>query len=182
MGYAIARAAANLGAETILISGPTALPPPESVRFVSVESTRDLHEAVREHFDGCDCLIMSAAPSDYRPVEPSETKLKRTGELSLKLKPTVDILRDIAPSKRNGQIVVGFALETNNGIENARKKLIEKQLDLIVLNQPGKDSGFGVTTNRVTLLRPDSEPDEWPLLDKGEVARRLMEAVAELLG
>ena len=180
MGYAIAAAAADLGAETILISGPTALAPPAGVQYVPIEATSELHDAVRKYFEAADCLVMSAAPSDYRPVQAHGSKLKRTGSLQLQLEPTVDILKDIAPSRRPGQIVVGFALETNNGVENARRKLTEKHLDLIVLNLAGEDSGFSTDTNRVTILRPDEEPDEWPLLPKDEVARRLMVLVAEL--
>jgi phosphopantothenoylcysteine decarboxylase/phosphopantothenate--cysteine ligase len=180
MGYAIAAAAVEWGAETVLISGPTSLDPPHGVSFESVESTHDLHEAVQHHFEEADVLIMAAAPSDYRPARASDTKLKRSGSLALHLEPTVDILRSLASDRRKGRIVVGFALETDNGIENARKKLAEKHLDIIVLNQPGRDSGFLTDTNRVTILRPNAAPEEWPLLSKEEVARRLMVLIAEL--
>jgi len=178
MGYAIAAAAVRLGAETTLISGPTGLKPPSGAVFVPVDSTADLHAAVKEHFPKTDCLVMSAAPSDYRPASVADHKLKRTGPLHLDLEPTVDILKDIAPARRDDQLVVGFALETDNGIENARRKLREKHLDLIVLNIPGADSGFSTDTNRVTILRPDTEPEPWPLLSKAEVAERLLQLIA----
>lgn len=182
MGYAIAAAAVELGAETTLITGPTALTPPSGVKVVAVESTSELHEAVNIHFALCDCLIMAAAPSDYRPLHQSDTKLKRAGSLQIDLEPTVDILRDLAPHKNAHQVVVGFALETDDGIANAQKKLREKQLDLIVLNSPGAESGFSTDTNRVTIIRRGGEPEEWPLLPKEEVARRLVGLVGELLG
>lgn len=179
MGYALAAAAACLGAETTLITGPTALTPPDGVTVIAIESTADLHAAVKERFPSCDCLIMAAAPSDYRPAHVADRKLKRSEGLQLVLEPTVDILRDLAPGKRDNQIVVGFALETDNGIANAQRKLREKHLDLIVLNIPGADSGFSTQTNRVTIIRADGSPEEWPLLSKDEVASRLMALVAE---
>lgn len=181
MGYAIAAAAAALGAETTLISGPTGMTPPPGVELIAIESTAELHEQVRRVFGGCDCLVMAAAPSDYRPASVADRKLKRSGPLSIDLEPTVDILKSLAPDKRDGQVVVGFALETDNGVENARRKLREKHLDLIVLNLPGPDSGFSTDTNRVTVIRPGRKPDRWPVLPKDEVAARLMQLVAKLL-
>jgi len=181
MGYAIAAASVALGAETTLISGPTGLPAPAGVRFVAVESTADLHEAVRREFKTSDCLIMAAAPSDYRPARPADKKLKRSGPLRIELEPTPDILKSIAPKRRKGQIVVGFALETDNGLANAKKKLTEKSLDLIVLNLTGPDSGFGTDTNRVTLIQPGKRPDNWPVMDKDAVAVKLMQKIALLM-
>ncbi len=181
MGYALASAAADLGAQVTLISGPTGLTPPTGVMFVAVETTGDLHAAVKREFKTADCLIMAAAPSDYRPVHAADKKLKRSGPLTIDLEPTTDILKDIAPKKRKGQAVVGFALETDNGVEHARKKLKEKHLDLIVLNLTGPDSGFSTDTNRVTLLVPGKKPETWPLMSKEAVAAKLLLEIAGLL-
>ncbi|HOD66792.1 MAG TPA: phosphopantothenoylcysteine decarboxylase [candidate division Zixibacteria bacterium] len=182
MGYAIAAAAAEQGASVTLISGPVELAAPEGVVLVRVESTAELHRAVGERFAQCDCLVMAAAPADYRPSRISSEKIKRIKNLRLELEATGDILKDVAAGKRAGQIVVGFALETTDGVANARRKLREKKLDLIVLNEPSADSGFLTDTNRVQVIGRDGEAEEWPLLAKGEVARRLVARVAAMLG
>ena len=182
MGYALAEQARALGAKVILISGPTVLTIPNGVNLIAVETTNDMREAVKVHFAKADCLIMAAAPSDYRPHEVMSSKIKRTaGELTLELEPTEDILKEVTLSRRKGQIVVGFALETNDAIANARRKLKEKNLDLIVLNQPGPDSGFGTDTNRVTVIAPRSKPVKWPLASKEEIAHRLLELIGKML-
>lgn len=183
MGYAIAAQAAHMGAKVVLISGPTPLSPPEGVDFVSVETTDQMYAAVKQHFRSADSLIMAAAPADYRLKRPASQKMKKTGEtLTLELSPTVDILRDITAKKREEQVVVGFALETEHGIENARRKLREKNLDLIVLNSPNDDqAAFDHDTNQVTILAPRRKPDPWPLLTKKEVAGRLLQLVAKRL-
>lgn len=147
--------------------------------MIPIETTAELHTAVKERFESCDCLIMAAAPSDYRPARVADRKLKRSEGLQLVLEPTVDILRDLAPGKRRDQVVVGFALETDDAVANAQRKLREKHLDLIVLNIPGADSGFSTETNRVTIVRQGGSPEEWPLLSKQDVAFRLMALVAE---
>ena len=131
MGYAIAAAATCLGAETTLITGPTALTLPDGVTVVRIESTAELHAAVKERFGSCDCLIMAAAPSDYRPAHVADHKLKRSVGLQLELQPTVDILKDLAPHRRQEQMVIGFHQQTDNGIGNAKRTLREKQLDQI---------------------------------------------------
>ena len=172
MGYAIARAAREAGASVTLISGPTSLAAPAGVTTVSVETTQDMFDAVSRIFDKCDCLIMAAAPADYRPSRVATSKLKKkSDDLTLELSPTVDILKEMGKRKRAGQVLVGFALETDNGIENARTKLTAKNLDLIVLNSPSDpDSAFDHDTNKVTLIVPNKEPEELPLLQKHEVA------------
>lgn len=182
MGYALARQATALGATVTLISGPTALTPPPNVDLVSIKSTSDLKKAVSKHFPNCDCLIMAAAPADYRTRRVSLSKLKRrTGTMDLDLVPTEDILASLSSARRKGQVVVGFALETDNGPANARRKLKEKHLDLIVLNQPGPDSGFDTDTNRVTIIAPRRKPISWPLAPKEEIARKLLELVGKML-
>ena len=182
MGYALARAAVELGAKTTLVSGPTNLIPHEGAEFVSIETTDDLYHAVEERFPECDCLIMAAAPADYTPIEVAEQKVKKRGvSLSLRLKPTVDILKMMGRQKLDDQVLVGFALETENEIENARAKLIEKNLDLIILNNPHHDgAGFDHDTNRVTLIRSEGDPEEWPVQSKQIISHRLLAIIAEL--
>ncbi|MBU8933388.1 MAG: bifunctional phosphopantothenoylcysteine decarboxylase/phosphopantothenate--cysteine ligase CoaBC [candidate division Zixibacteria bacterium] len=182
MGYALARQAQSLGAVVTLISGPTALAAPFGVKLVAVQSTADLQKVVGESFPECDCLIMAAAPADYRPVRVHSSKMKRqAGGQNLELVPTDDILSSVTGSKREEQVVVGFALETDNGVANARKKLKEKRLDLIVLNQPGPDSGFISDTNRVSVIGPGRKPISWPLAPKEEIALKLLELIGKML-
>ena len=183
MGYALAKAAAKLGADTILVSGPTALLPPADVRFVSVETTQEMFVAVKRHFSKVDVLIMAAAPSDFKPPAVKRQKIKKQGTgLKLQLEPTVDILGTLARNKKRGQVVVGFALETEDGQANARKKLRDKNLDLIVLNNPNDEgAGFEHDTNSVTLLAPRRKAEKWPLMGKDELAEKLLEKIARLL-
>ena len=182
MGYALAKAAVELGAETTLISGPTNLAPPEGVTFIPFESTSQLHQAVVSEFKHADCLVMAAAPADFRPSDINSHKIKRQGnDLNLAMEPTVDILKAVSSKKRKGQYVVGFALETDNALDNARKKLREKNLDMIVLNTVGKDTGFNSDTNRITLIRPRRKAETWSLMDKSEIAIKLLEKIESLL-
>jgi len=182
MGFALAQAAILLGAETTLISGPTDLIPPAGARYTSINSTSELYEAVKKEFRQSDCLIMAAAPADFTPGKVAKQKIKKTGVgQTLAFQPTVDILKEVAAWKKRSQIVVGFALETEDTVANARKKLKDKNLDMIVLNQPGKDTGFGVDTNRVTVLLPGGKPDRWPLMDKNEIASKLLEKIAAMM-
>ncbi len=182
MGYAIAEAAVSLGARTTLISGPTSLTPPGGVEFVSIESTHELYTAVEERFLTCDCLIMAAAPADFAVRDVAGQKIKKSqGSPRLELVPNVDILHTMGGRRRKDQVLIGFALETESGVANARKKLTEKNLDLIVLNNPHEQgAGFDHDTNRVTLIRSEGDPEEWPLQSKQEISRRLLEIVATL--
>jgi phosphopantothenoylcysteine decarboxylase/phosphopantothenate--cysteine ligase len=183
MGYALATAAHELGADVVLISGPNNLPNPSGITCERVETTQEMYEAVQRHFGSVDCLIMAAAPADFTPVNTHVEKVKKSpAGLNVELKPTIDILKAIAPHKRTHQRVIGFALETNDGIANARNKLVEKQLDMIVLNSmsdPG--AGFDTDTNKVTILRPDSDPLDVPLQSKSELSRYLLEIIARIL-
>lgn len=182
MGYALAETARTLGAEVTLISGPTSLTPPRDINFISITTTQELHDAVNAAFDSCHCLIMAAAPADFTPSRKAAQKIKKSGQgLELELIPTVDILREVAQRKRTEQIVVGFALETENGESNASKKLKEKNLDLIVLNSPiDPDSAFGSDNNKVTIIRPNRKPEPWPHQSKQEVALNLLELIHKL--
>ena len=184
MGYALAIAARDLGAETTLISGPTGLPIPDSVKFKSVETTKQMADAVANAFPKCDCLIMAAAPADFAPVKPSKSKIKKNGDgLTLELKPTIDILKEIGKKRRKGQVVIGFALETDNDLANARRKLTDKKLDLIVVNNPtSPGAGFEHDTNKVMLItRGSKRVKPLPLMSKSDLADRILEIVASLL-
>ncbi len=182
MGYAIADAAAEAGADVVLITGPTSLTPPAGVRIARFTTTDQLHRAVQDEFGQADCLVMAAAPSDYRPADVGEGKIKRRETpLELKLLPTPDILKSIAEHKSPEQVVIGFALETNDGVTNARRKLADKHLDLIVLNEVGPGRAFDSDTNEVTVLDPDGEPEVWPPALKTALARKLIDRIAHLL-
>jgi phosphopantothenoylcysteine decarboxylase / phosphopantothenate---cysteine ligase len=182
MGYAIAEAAVELGAEVTLVSGPTSLSAPTRVKMVPVERTAEMRDAVVREFGNCDCLVMAAAPSDFTPAHQADQKLKRTDQnLQITLEPTADILKGIAGKKRQGQIVVGFAVETQNDEANARRKLSDKHLDLIVLNNPTvAGAAFDHDTNQVILIAPDERPESWPLMSKREVAGKLLARIADL--
>jgi phosphopantothenoylcysteine decarboxylase / phosphopantothenate---cysteine ligase len=182
MGYALAQAAQDIGARVVLVSGPTSLKPPAGVEFVSVETTAQMFEAVSARFDDTDYLIMAAAPSDFAPDHAAEEKIKKqAAALGLTLVPTIDILKTVSARKRKGQVLVGFALETEDAIANARKKLEAKNLDLIVLNSPRDDgAAFDSDTNLVTIIRPGQDPDPWPIMPKTAVARRLLDLISGL--
>jgi phosphopantothenoylcysteine decarboxylase/phosphopantothenate--cysteine ligase len=182
MGYALAAAAYGRGAEVTLVSGPTALEPPEGVPLHRVETTAELDQCVRALVPQADALFMAAAPADYRPGAPADGKQPRgAGALRVTLEPTTDILGSLDRPPRC--VGVGFALETGNGLERARRKLREKHLDFIVVNdtlEPG--AGFEVPTNRVTILAADGrEPLALPLLSKREVAERILDVVGPAL-
>jgi phosphopantothenoylcysteine synthetase/decarboxylase len=137
MGYELARAAALTGHKVTLISAATNLPLPNGVKAVEVVSANELFEAVKDRFGECDCLIMAAAVSDYTPLKPARLKMKKSNEvITLKLKPTPDILKWAGNHKKQNQIVVGFALEDRNLRVNAQRKMREKNLDMIVANKP----------------------------------------------
>jgi len=181
MGYALAEAAHARGADVVLVSGPTELPPPDGVTMQHVESTDDLARAVQALMKGADALIMAAAPADFRPKTTAKTKRPRgDGALTLELEATPDVLASLTRPK--GLVVVGFALETGNGLARARQKLQDKALDFVVLNdalEPG--AGFEVTTNRVTVLSKGGKQVDLPLLPKRDVAERILDAVEEAL-
>jgi phosphopantothenoylcysteine decarboxylase/phosphopantothenate--cysteine ligase len=181
MGYALAQEAWFRGAEVTLISGPSPVPPPPGPRLVQVETTEQLRDAVSQVLPSADVLVMAAAPADFQPAQVSAHKVKRgAGVLKLALEPTLDVLGSTAYWRRTGTVVVGFALETHDLLEHAREKLVAKQLDLIVANLVGPDSGPEVTTNRVTILGRDSV-EELPLQSKDEVALAICDRIGALL-
>jgi phosphopantothenoylcysteine decarboxylase/phosphopantothenate--cysteine ligase len=184
MGVALAAAAWRRGAEVTLVAGPLAVPVPPGATHVPVESTQEMCDAVGDRLPDADVLVMSAAPADYQPTERASGKIKKSGAgLTLQLRETPDILRETADRRRPGAVVVGFALETDDLLANAGRKLAAKSLDLVVLNdamEPG--AGFAVDTNRVTLLYATGrEPERLPLLTKAEVADAILDRVEALL-
>ena len=183
MGYAVARAAARRGAKVVLVTGPTALETPGGVERVDVRSAEDMLRAVEARFPECTLAIFAAAVADYRAVEPSESKIKRTQDaLTLRLEPNPDILATVAREKGD-RLVVGFAAETDNVAENARKKLAQKNADVMVANDvTAEGAGFDVDTNMVTLLSSDGRDLPLPRLTKAEVAERILDEVLRLRG
>jgi phosphopantothenoylcysteine decarboxylase/phosphopantothenate--cysteine ligase len=184
MGVAVAAAAWRRGAKVTLVAGPLEVPAPVGVSHVHVDSTEEMRAAVERVLPDADVVVMAAAPSDYRPAHRAEAKIKKSGESRrLDLEENADILASTRSSRRAGAVVVGFALETDDVLENARRKLASKSLDLIVVNdarEPG--AGFGVSTNRVTIVARGSDaPEPLPLLAKDEVADAILDRVAELL-
>jgi phosphopantothenoylcysteine decarboxylase/phosphopantothenate--cysteine ligase len=181
MGYALAEAARERGADVVLVTGPTELPPPAGLATTHVETTEDMQRALESLVPSADALIMSAAPADYRPKSRDAKKRPRAaGPLTVELEATPDILGSL--KRRKGMVVVGFALETGNGLANARAKLQNKALDYVILNdatEPG--AGFEVTTNRVTILGRNGTQVDLPLLPKRDVADRILDVVEEAL-
>jgi phosphopantothenoylcysteine decarboxylase/phosphopantothenate--cysteine ligase len=181
MGYAVAEAAAQRGARVILISGPTALETPAGVRRIDVRTAAEMLTAVQGHFAEATTAIFAAAVADYRPAEASANKIKKTGgELMLRLEPNPDILA-MAARKKGNRMIVGFAAETDNLAENARRKLKDKDADLIVANDvTAAGAGFDVDTNVVTLFARDGRDLALPKLTKREVAHRILDEVVRL--
>lgn len=182
MGYAIAQEAYERGAKVTLISGPSNLPPPSGLNFIPVRTAQEMLSAVSSAFKKADALIMSAAVSDFSPTLISKEKIKKgRKEIVLKLKHTVDILKEMGKQKRQ-KILVGFSLETEDEIKNAKRKLAEKNLDLIVVNNPNvPGAGFEVDTNQVTLIDKRGKIEKLPLLSKKEVAGKILDKVSLLL-
>jgi len=182
MGYALALAACRRGAEVTLVTGPTALPVPRGADAVAVETAADMQKAVADRFDRVDVVIKAAAVADYAPREPALHKIKKnkSGSLSLELTATQDILARLGSAKKH-QILVGFAAETQDLLPNARRKMEEKNLDIIVANDvtaPG--SGFQHDTNQVKILRRDGSVEDLPLMPKDEVAHRVLDHVLQI--
>jgi len=184
MGYRVAEVAWERGAEVVLISGPVALEPPVGVRVRWVETTKELEGAVRAELPETDILVMAAAPADFRPSDPSDSKRSRIdGALAIPMEPTDDILSATRGLRRPGSVTVGFALETGDAMAKGRAKLERKDLDLIVINdalEPG--AGFEVDTNRVALLGREGGARILPLQSKREVAEAILDAVEHSLG
>ena len=179
MGYAVAAELAARGAEVTLVSGPTALEAPVGVHRIEVVSAADMYRQCVELWPGMDGAVMCAAVADYTSAEVSATKIKKSGGgFSIELVPTKDIAAELGRTKREGQQLVGFALETDNEESNALDKLKRKNLDLIVLNSlRDAGAGFGGDTNRITLFRRDGEKTTYPLESKTAAAAHIVDAI-----
>ena len=177
MGYAIARCASLRGARVILVSGPVSIEPPLFAELVPVVSAEDMYNAVMKYKDDADIIIKSAAVADYTPVTISSEKIKKQdGDMRIELKRTRDILKELGQSRRENQFICGFAMETENLIENAVKKLESKNVDMIVANSlKTEGAGFGTDTNVVTFITEDGKT-ELPLMSKDEVAMKILDA------
>lgn len=183
MGFALAASAWRRGADVVLIAGPTSVEPPPGPVLCSVETAQAMADAVTDAISAADLVIMSAAVADFRPAAQASAKIRRADQPpGIALEATPDILAATRPHRAAGSIVVGFALETGNGLASARKKLEEKALDLIVVNdatEPG--AGFDVVTNRVTLIDRHGETEELPLLPKTDVAEAILDRAQRLM-
>ncbi len=180
MGYAIAEAARNRGAQVTLISAPTSLPTPPGIKVIDVNTAEEMLKAVQETVKKADALIMAAAVADFRPIAAAGKKIKRAdlSDLTLELEKTPDILAQV----KGDFIRVGFAAESHDVVANARDKVKRKGLDLIVANDiTEKDCGFGTETNRVTIIDSRGKVDELPLMPKGEVADQILDRVKAVL-
>lgn len=180
MGYAIARAAMLRGAEVTLVSGPVSIPAPPFVKVVLVESAEEMFEAVRDAAEEQDIFIKAAAVADYRPATVSSDKIKKTeGDMSISLERTTDIIQYLGEHKKEGQFLCGFSMETKDMIENSKKKLERKNLDMIIANNVKEEgAGFATDTNKVTLITKE-EVKNLPLMMKDEVADRILTEIYE---
>lgn len=178
MGFALAEAARDRGADVTVVAGPVSVPSPHGVAITPVTTAEQMLRAMQGAAPHADVVLMAAAVADYRPARVSKDKLKRSGDkLTLTLEPNADILASLGAAKPPGQLVVGFALETNNGVANARGKLVAKKADLIVLNAP--QDGIGGDTNKVTLVEAGGAR-ALPAASKREVAEEILDRVCEL--
>ena len=180
MGYALAEAAHSRGARVILISGPSALYPPAHCEFVKVTTAGEMRNAVLERMTEATLVVKAAAVADYRPVTVSEQKLKRTGPMTIELAPTEDILAEVVRRRRPGQLIVGFAAETENRLENGRAKLLRKGADAIVVNDVANEGvGIDADTNAATFLTL-STSIELPEMPKRRLADRILDEIIAL--
>ena len=183
MGYAMAEEAVRRGAEVYLVSGKVEIKPPYGVHFISVESAQDMYEQVIALAPKCDVIVKSAAVADYTPKNKSDVKIKKKeGDMSIALDRTYDILFEVGKLKQPHQILVGFAAETNDVVENAQSKMQRKNLDFIVANDVKKEgAGFGTETNIATLIDNKGNIDNLPMMKKSEVAKSVFDKIADRL-
>ncbi|HEX2946593.1 MAG TPA: bifunctional phosphopantothenoylcysteine decarboxylase/phosphopantothenate--cysteine ligase CoaBC [Clostridia bacterium] len=182
MGYALAEAAVERGAEVVLVSGPVSVVRPEGVDFVPVDSAADMYKAVTDRFKDCDAVIMAAAVADYRAAEVSALKIKKNDDaMVLRLEKNTDILKELGKIK-GSRILAGFCAETDHLLENAAKKVEAKNLDLIVANDVTMEgAGFGTDTNIIKIMRRDGSVEDLPLMSKLAAAHRILDEIAALV-
>ena len=180
MGYALAEAARDRGADVVLVTAPTNLPNPALVKVVQIQTAEEMGVAIQSHLDKADALVMAAAVADYKPSVLSDQKIKKSeDDLNISLAKTTDILK----TATGNFVRVGFAAESQNLVENAKAKITNKKLDLIVANDiTAEGSGFGSDTNKVTLIDRDMRVDELPMLTKYDVSNRILDRVSDLMG
>ena len=182
MGYAIATEAKRRGADVVLVSGPSALTPPEGVTVINIETAEQMRQAVLREFADTDITIKAAAVADYRAKTVADNKIKKNDEtLVVELEKNPDILKELGSIKKKGQILVGFAAETQNLLKYAKEKLEKKNLDFIVANDVTKpEAGFNVETNLIKILFRDGNIEEFPLLKKSELAKIILDRIIKL--
>jgi phosphopantothenoylcysteine decarboxylase / phosphopantothenate---cysteine ligase len=184
MGVALADAAAELGASVDLVLGPVSVRPVNNeINVIEVNTAAEMAEECINRFPGCDIAILSAAVADFAPADPEERKIKKgVGDLLLNLKPTRDIAAALGKLRKPSQFIAGFALETDNELENAKKKLRNKNLDIIILNSLSEQgAGFGYSTNKVTIIDRNNNIDNFELKSKDEVARDILGKIVSML-
>jgi phosphopantothenoylcysteine decarboxylase/phosphopantothenate--cysteine ligase len=185
MGFALARSAKRRGAKVILISGPTSLEAPSDIEVVNITSAVQMHDAVMGNYNNADIVVMSAAVSDYRPEKTMAQKIKKGSDsIGLEMVPNPDILKELGKRKDKTKrpLLVGFAAESSDHLEEGKRKLKEKNLDLIVINDIiGKDTGFGTDTNQVNLIDRDYQLEKLPLLSKEECAFIIWDKIVKLI-
>jgi len=184
MGYAIAETCADMDAEVILISGPVNISlQHKNIIIIPVHTAEEMFITAVEHFSSCNISILSAAVADFSPEKTLSSKIKREKEdMQLNLKPTKDIAAELGLLKKKNQILCGFALETDNEIENAKKKLKKKNLDMIVLNSlQDEGAGFGTDTNKITIIDKNNNIDKFELKSKKEVALDIVNKIITLV-
>jgi len=178
MGYALAREALKAGHKVILVTTPTAQRPPSGAKVMKIETAAQMFEAVKQHFEKCDCLIMAAAVADYTPARPAKTKIKKTSKyLTIKLKPTADILKWAGKNKKKNQIVIGFALEDKAVRIGAEKKLKDKNLDMIIANTP---AAIGAEKSTVQIKTSGSHWSKIENATKITTAKRIIRLIQNL--
>ena len=185
MGYLLAKEAKSRGADVVLISGPTSLEPPKGVEVVKVNTTREMFVAVGDYFEFCDILIKSAAPADYRPENVSAQKIKKREEkediLNLSLVRNPDIAKHYG-SKKTNQIIVGFAAESENLVEYAKAKVLEKNFDFIVANDITMEgAGFKSDTNIITIVDKNGDVEPYPIMTKANVAKVIIDRITSII-
>ena len=182
MGYALAEAAMRRGGEVTVVAGITTVNPPAGVRIVQALSAEEMSEAVAKERSGASVFIGAAAIADYRPAQRAEQKIKKSNDsITLTLERTPDVLSEVAAARTNGMLVIGFAAETENVVDNAREKLRSKNLDAIVANDVSRsDAGFDSTTNAITIITRDAEPVELPIMSKVDAADRILDVIVKL--
>jgi phosphopantothenoylcysteine decarboxylase/phosphopantothenate--cysteine ligase len=179
MGYALARAAVKKGAQVTLISGPTSLPLPPGVKLIKVNTAREMHKAVMAKIKHCDIFIAAAAVEDYRPEKIVKHKVKKTKDsLTIKLVKNPDVLAAVA-ALPNPPFTVGFAAETEKVLANAKQKLKEKKVNMIIANKVGPKQGFAGDKNQVTILQPNQPPIKLPLANKLIIAQKIIETLMQ---